>query len=429
MSERSATEIEIKAATRNVVDFIDKTAESARAIGAPPMEVKGIISISNSLDRLFKSESFWGTINSSQSSFKEYISKELINFGMAISSAIPQDEYLFEFREKIVPRLQILSSLFRAMTRESATHKGIMLESGTRNRIMISDFRKEVSDFTRALNNYSKPSRDDVLDQEVGRYLENTQNENELLRARLETNQTELEINEERAISAEMRAEKLSTHVKQLGQALTTLEAKVTEYAQTESTMSELVSSAIDEKEQITKIRDEVQTLAASAADNVMAGNYEKLADDHAEEERFFRMAALILFGVSTTGAALIAWNVGWFGTMTDGSSPLEFWSSVVKKMLVAGGLAGIGLYCSRLASHHRRIEVWSRSLGVQLKTLESYLGGIKDENLKDSIREKFAGLTFGGPPRLESTSKSGQSDDTKAITELATAIATALRA
>jgi DNA-binding ferritin-like protein len=418
VSERNLANLEVHAAVRNLTEFMDKAEASARSIDCPPREVKAIQTIAINLDRLISSVGFWDALGSSQLPLQDAVTQQLLNLGKTAAAIIPRDEYLFEFREKIVPGLQDLNRLLSVMVREGST----------RNRAMTGAVRRAISDLARAVNVYSRPSSDDLVDSEFDRYVENSESETELLRAQLETSQTELDIHAERAKAAEMRAEQLSSHVNRLHKAVSDLETKVIEYAETEVTMNSMVDLALDEKAQITKIRDEVQTLAASAADNVMAGNYEKLAEDHTKKELFFRSAALILFGVSTVGAALIAWNVGWFGTTAAGNSPLEFWSSVVKKMLVAGGLAGIGLYCSRLASHHRRIEVWSRSLGVQLKTLESYLGGIKDETLKDSIREKFAGLTFGGPPQLDTTSKGVQANDAKAITEIATAVTTALR-
>lgn len=258
------------------------------------------------------------------------------------------------------------------------------------------------------------------------RLLGEAQNDAELLRAQLTTSRTELEIQAERAKAAELRTARLVAQAVQLESKLSELTEKVATYEGTESTLDDLIKKAHEQQSEIAKVRDDVQTLAADAADNVMASNYGGMARNHAKKERFFRWAALSFFTVSSIGAALIAWNVGWFSSEVDADSQLGLWTSMAKKLLVAGGLAAIGFYFARLSSHHRKIEVWSSSLGVQLKTLESYLGGIKDEDLKDSIREKFASLTFGGPPHLESSKIS--SSDRHALSEMATTITSALK-
>lgn len=287
-------------------------------------------------------------------------------------------------------------------------------------------FREQIERLREAVELYNLQSAEDSRVQEIQWRLEKSQKESGLLRAQLDSSQTELRIREERARSAELRAEQLDVLVSRLESDFHKLNVKVKQYADTEQKLSGLLQAATEQRAEITKIRDEVQTLAADAADNVMAANYGTMASNHARKERFFRWAALLLFAISTLGASLIAWNIGWFDSRGSGDSQTYLWSEVAKKLLVAGGLAGIGLYFSRLASHHRKIEVWSSSLGVQLKTLESYLSGIKDEELKDAIREKFAGLTFGGPPKLVSSAAKGL--DAKSIAELAAAINVAIR-
>lgn len=298
--------------------------------------------------------------------------------------------------------------------------------------LLIGDSAKEyltrVDDIARTTNRYVETSVNNPELKSVYRRLEQAHSDADLLRAQLGTTQTELEIRDELVKSAEMQTRRMVSQIDHLDSMISELGAKVAAYSQTEDHLKGLIADANENKSAISKIRDEVQTLAADAADNVMAANYGTMAEQHRKKERFFRWAALVLFGISTIGAALIAWNVGWFATAVDENSSLEFWSSVIKKLLVAGGLAGIGFYFSRLASHHRKIEVWSSSLGVQLKTLESYLGGIKDEALKDSIREKFAGLTFGGPPQLHSSNVNSTGPDAKSLTEMVTAISAAIR-
>lgn len=262
------------------------------------------------------------------------------------------------------------------------------------------------------------PDESRLIDNDSGVQRE----ERDLLRAKLDTSETKRRIAEEKATQARRQTENLSQRVGQLISVVDELERKVAEDAETRSNFEKLIHSAHHTVEELERIKKVAESLASEAADDVMSGNYGQLAIDHEKSEFKFRTAALLLFGFSALGAALIAWNIGWFGySQSDGS----VWLNLTKKISVSLGIAGIGLYCSRLAAHHRRLAVWSKSLGVQLKTLESYLAGISDDRLKDGIREQFAKLTFSGPPDLLSPSK-GNGDE-RVISAIAGALADSL--
>lgn len=250
----------------------------------------------------------------------------------------------------------------------------------------------------------------------------------DLLNAQIRRYRTEVEIEKERAKLAERQVEQLASRVEELTSNVVKLSSAVETYRSTEETIVSLIPAAKAQVDEIRSIRDAAQTLAASAADNVMSANYGQMAIIHAKKETHFRWTASILFGAATLGTIFVALDFGPFGVdwSTVNNSTGEVWWSLIKKLLVAGGIAGIGVYFSRLAHHHRRIEVWSSSLSVQLQTLESYLEGIQDENLKDTIREKFAGLTFGGPPSFNT--RASTKAEAQSVLDIATAIANSTR-
>lgn len=378
-------------------------------------DLTSFANVTHALKAIFSTDSFYKTAASSGLNAQQAIAVTLERLVFELRTLHSSGELTGLFRPEIASCLRNFYNLLELLAVPTGGSARASLE-----------FRAEAARLQEAIEHYSLQSAENSRVQEIHWRLEQSQKESGLLRAQLDSSQTELEIREERARSAELRAKQLDNQVSRLDAAFTELNQKVIGYTETELMLDRLVETANEEKAEITKIRDDAQTLAATAADNVMAANYGTMAIQHAQKEKFFRWAALLLFSISTIGASLIAWNVGWFGTPVTGESQIELWSGVAKKLLVAGGIAGIGLYFSRLASHHRKIEVWSSSLGVQLKTLESYLSGIKDEKLKDAIREKFADLTFGGPPKLHSSADKGP--DAKALSELATAITTAIR-
>jgi len=245
----------------------------------------------------------------------------------------------------------------------------------------------------------------------------------ELLQARLDTSETKRRIAEEKAAQARRQTENLGNKVGQLISVVNELERKSAADVEARSKFEALVALANRTVDEIGHIKKTAESLSSEAADNVMSGNYGQLAKDHENSELKFRAAAFFLFGIASVGAALVAWNVGWFGYE---QLNVPIWVSFAKKISVSLGIAGIGLYSSRLAAHHRRLAVWSKSLGVQLKTLESYLAGISDDRLKDGIREQFAKLTFSGPPDLILTMK-GRGDE-RIVSAVAGAVADSLR-
>lgn len=244
----------------------------------------------------------------------------------------------------------------------------------------------------------------------------------DLLKAKLDTSETRRRIADEKATQARKQTENLGNQVSRLMLVVEELEHRFSNNVQRTADLESLIKKANASVDEITHIKKNAETLASEAADDVMSGNYGQLASDHESSEKKFRIAALALFFSAALAAALVAWNVGWFG---QDSQEGTVWLGLLKKMAVSIGIAGIGLYCSRLATHHRQLAVWSKSLGVQLKTLESYLAGISDDRLKDEIRERFASLTFSGPPSSVNLKQDGHE---KAISALAGAIAESIR-
>ena len=408
---------DVVSAAHRVASLIVELVQALELSSEDSEEFPALGMIPKNLTRLFGSDSFRRVFNRSEPEQKQNVASavdEIINF---LHHENRVDRHI-RFRETLTSQLKVLVA---ALLQLDDAEEGLSPNT-------VGNFRNKVVSLMKAVDTYEDAEPYSTTVRMKRRMEQNTSNAN-LLRAKLDTSQTELKIREERARAAEMRAQQLASELEQLHASIAALEAKVIDYSATEAHLKNLVSKANAEKSEITAIRDQAQTLAADAADNVMARSYGAMAKNHAKKERLFRWTAFLFFIASTIGAFLIAWNINWLDAPAVAySSPSDFWSGAARKLLVAGGLAGIGFYFSRLASHHRKIEVWSSSLGVQLRTLESYLGGIKGDDVKDTIREKFAALTFGGPPELNSSTANTKVPDAKAMTELATALTTALR-
>lgn len=82
----------------------------------------------------------------------------------------------------------------------------------------------------------------------------------------------------------------------------------------------------------------------------------------------------------------------------------------------IALGLAG---YLAKQGSRHRTNATWSKVVSVQLSTLDSYLGPVKNDETRDKMRLLFANRAFGSAPDVPSTG-----DDFGWVQQIVSAIA-----
>ncbi|MBJ7357072.1 hypothetical protein [Nocardioides sp.] len=85
--------------------------------------------------------------------------------------------------------------------------------------------------------------------------------------------------------------------------------------------------------------------------------------------------------------------------------------------------LGGGAAYASRLASTHRSMADWAKSIQVQLNTFQDFLTTVTDDPAKARIYEEFARRVLGAPPSLLGGSDTGAGLSNAQVLDLAALI------
>lgn len=160
----------------------------------------------------------------------------------------------------------------------------------------------------------------------------------------------------------------------------------------------------------LAQVREELASAKAERAQGELAGEFAALSSREGATSWVLRAFTLALLGLAVMVAL----------ALPSGAT----WQEAFGHVAVVATIGGAAAYSARLASNHRTVADWARSVEVQLSTFQDFLGAIGDTQVKNRLYEDFGRRVLGPPP-------AGVADDTGAmptsqVVELASAIATA---
>ncbi|MDF2917226.1 MAG: hypothetical protein K0S70_1443 [Microbacterium sp.] len=136
----------------------------------------------------------------------------------------------------------------------------------------------------------------------------------------------------------------------------------------------------------------ELETVARASAGNAGAADLSTHFGDYADRELRlsfgFRVATFLGFGGSIAAALLLHLDI------SEISVP-----SLVYRLTLTIGIAGLAAYFARLGGQHRRLGNWARSVQVQLQSLGAFTATITDETVRNQVQQEFARRVLGAPP------------------------------
>lgn len=151
--------------------------------------------------------------------------------------------------------------------------------------------------------------------------------------------------------------------------------------------------------------RTEAAAEAASAAagvagEAVLSAHYDSLAKDERAAANLFRW--LTTFLALVAGGAALGFVLGSGSGIPWLDIQAGDFVHLLQRGLLVGGVLGLAGYFARQAHQHRSMANWAGSLAVQLKTFESYLSPISDDQVKNELRRLFAARVFGDHPAMK---------------------------
>lgn len=164
----------------------------------------------------------------------------------------------------------------------------------------------------------------------------------------------------------------------------------------------------LERRAEMAVTRTEAAASAASAAagttgEAALSAHYDSLAREEKNAANVFRW--LTTFLALTAGGTALGFVLG----AGSGISWLDIQSGdyvhLLQRALLIGGVLGLAGYFARQAHQHRSMANWAGSLAVQLRTFESYLSPINDEDVKNELRKSFGSRVFGDHPSIRSES------------------------
>lgn len=142
---------------------------------------------------------------------------------------------------------------------------------------------------------------------------------------------------------------------------------------------------------------------AGKTGESALASHYDSLAKDEHAAATLFRWLTAFLALIAGGGALAFVLGAG------SGVPWLDIQAGdyvhLVQRGLLIAAILGLAGYFARQAHQHRSMANWSGSLAVQLKTFESYLSPIEDDEVKNELRRTFAARVFGDHPALKGES------------------------
>jgi hypothetical protein len=140
--------------------------------------------------------------------------------------------------------------------------------------------------------------------------------------------------------------------------------------------------------------RDAAQSalISAGRTAEVRLGQY---FDAHAKRQE----SAAVRWTIGAIAATVLGPTVGLVLHSVDAFGREDEAMRVAYPLLIALAFIGLATYFARLAGHHRRQGSWSRSIQVQLESVDAFLGVINSDETRSKIHEVFANRVFGAPP------------------------------
>jgi hypothetical protein len=161
-------------------------------------------------------------------------------------------------------------------------------------------------------------------------------------------------------------------------------------------TSMELGDEARHSAEQLQSDAAEAQAVLVAAkksaglvGDIGLADKYAELASAESKSANRFRWGTifLVVAGVGIAGLTLI-----------DGDPTVPL---VIQRLALLASVFGLAGYLARQSHHHRMVATWSRSISVQLLTLDAYLAPLVSKEKQDDLRIAFASRVFGAGPKM----------------------------
>lgn len=192
-----------------------------------------------------------------------------------------------------------------------------------------------------------------------------------------------------------------------------TLRSQIHEIQQLEEQLSSLRSSAKNDGLVVAQLLDRVGPALESASQakaeaeaaastyralnedkskNLLISNFQTLSTDHSSSSQKYFFFGLLFLISAIAFAVFYALKI----VPSDTQNTLAAWSW---KIAIVAGSSSIGGYLLRLASYHRRLSVWAKTMEVQLLTFTPYMDQVSNDTSKDELRIQFAKRVFGNEP------------------------------
>jgi hypothetical protein len=154
--------------------------------------------------------------------------------------------------------------------------------------------------------------------------------------------------------------------------------------------LSDVRESASEARASLRAARD----AAGHTAEVRVSGHFDRMAADELRGVALYRSATFVLASLAVAFALLFYVDPAWLGSNHRQASATQ---SLAVRALAVLTLAGLAAYSSRLATQHREVFVWARTISVQIQTLDAFVEPLSDHQ-KDVVRGLAAARAFGAP-------------------------------
>lgn len=174
---------------------------------------------------------------------------------------------------------------------------------------------------------------------------------------------------------------------------------------------ADLDAKAAEALEALVRHRDEAARLVNAVGQNAFAGGFGEYANGEGRAANFWRWV--------TVGSLLAIAAVGVWYLYSVGQTEFSLQAFWIRAVILLP-VAFVAAYAARQSGRHRRNEVRSRSVALELLALDPYLELLPDE-LRQPVKVKMADRFFGNSP-------ADLTEDSVGITEALETIAKHLR-
>lgn len=211
--------------------------------------------------------------------------------------------------------------------------------------------------------------------------------------------------------SSLQRANELAQQVEKLNEEATKRTAELNKYR----TIAEKAAALADQAQQsYASVQAQQEVLNEEDSKNALIKHFEDFHESHNKKStRYFWVGITVLSTVAIF-AVIYAFVLA--------DEPFS-WPTLAWKLAVVAGGSAIGTYLLRQSNYHRRLSVWSDTVGVQLQTFTPYIQLIGEESARDQLRMEFARRVFGNEPGADDNNPEPP-NNAVAVSELAALMA-----